>query len=96
MFVFIKISSDEEESFVVAQASSIGSLGHSYESWIANFVDSMSGSQNKRQTANPEFKLIFPTMDDYKNSYKTNEAGCPLNYKMDNHKKQAWITKYMQ
>ena len=86
----------EEKSTIVAQASSIGSLGPDYDSWITtDIINSMSKAQNNGKTK-PEFKFIFPTIEDFKNSFDMREARCALTYRIQNHSKQSWIKRYMQ
>ncbi|XP_032673186.1 probable tyrosyl-DNA phosphodiesterase isoform X2 [Odontomachus brunneus] len=82
---------------LIAQSSSIGSLGSSYKkSWLSEeIVVSMSHPQKTTQESKrPEFKFIYPSLKNYKHSYDCNRSFC-LSYSMDMHDKQKWIELYL-
>ena len=84
----------QEKSTIIAQASSIGSLGANYYSWITtDIVNSMSKAQNNVQTN--EFEFIFPANEDFKRSYDMRDARCAFTYSIQNHSKQSGIERYM-
>lgn len=83
---------------VIAQSSSIGSLGQNINSWIHTDIGlSMSkdsGPPRLRKT--PHFKMIFPSYNNVKNSHDGMLGGGCLPYRRDNHIKQPWLENHLQ
>ncbi|XP_043286446.1 probable tyrosyl-DNA phosphodiesterase isoform X2 [Venturia canescens] len=88
-----KVPESETRTAVIAQASSIGSLGPNYHSWIGTqIVAAMVKTQGQNKNV-PDFKFIFPTIENFKNSHDMRElSNCLCNSQQ---KKQEWIVPYM-
>ncbi|KAI3634895.1 hypothetical protein MIR68_007276 [Amoeboaphelidium protococcarum] len=92
------------KDFVICQMSSIGSLGASADSWLTGeFLTSLSSSQSKqkptltsalsKQNLQCDMKLVFPTVDNVRNSLEGYDAGGSIPFDEKN-----WIKQrgYMQ
>ncbi|XP_076276415.1 tyrosyl-DNA phosphodiesterase glaikit [Lasioglossum baleicum] len=81
---------------IVAQSSSIGSLGPNYESWLLKeIVPSMSRETAKGVKSHPNFHFIYPSIKNYKDSFDCRVASCCLPYSLQTHSKQEWIESYL-
>lgn len=81
---------------VIAQSSSIGSLGANIESWLMkNIIPAMSKETSKGVKSPPNFHFIFPTIQNYKEGYDCRNASCCLCYSLQMHSKQEWFQSYM-
>ncbi|KAK2584626.1 hypothetical protein KPH14_006975 [Odynerus spinipes] len=81
---------------IIAQSSSIGSLGPNYESWLSkNIVPAMSMETTKGVKSSPNFHFIFPTIKNYKEGFDCRTASCCLCYSLQMHSKQKWFQSYM-
>ncbi|XP_017884001.1 probable tyrosyl-DNA phosphodiesterase [Ceratina calcarata] len=81
---------------LVAQSSSIGSLGPNYESWLQKEItSSMSMEYPTSLKSQPHFQFIYPTVINYKQSFDCRAGSCCLPYGLQTHSKQEWIQKYM-
>lgn len=81
---------------IIAQSSSIGSLGKDYGAWITtNIVASLSKDTNKGIRSLPSFKFIYPTVSNYGQSFDGRVGSCCLPYSITTHSKQEWIVNYM-
>ncbi|KAK0177350.1 hypothetical protein PV328_001414 [Microctonus aethiopoides] len=81
---------------VVAQASSIGSLGPNFDSWLTqDFIPAMASEKYRGIKSSPGFQLIYPSINNYKNSFDMRVGSCCLPYSMRTHVKQKWLEKYM-
>ncbi|XP_032673188.1 probable tyrosyl-DNA phosphodiesterase isoform X2 [Odontomachus brunneus] len=99
LFYHATLPEDAQKWPLIAQSSSIGSLGSSYKkSWLSEeIVESMSYTQETTQDSeNPEFKFIYPSLKNYKQSYDYEyyRSSC-LCYSRDRHDKQKWIESYL-
>lgn len=82
---------------IVAQCSSIGSLGASSDAWLlTEFLNSVR--RDFKPTGlrkRPPFQLIYPSVTNVIQSHDGRlGAGC-LPYGSDTHKKQQWLTAFM-
>ncbi|CAD7091212.1 unnamed protein product [Hermetia illucens] len=87
----------DETCPVIAQSSSIGSLGPTAQNWIYNdFVNSL-----RRDTAPlgirrmPPFKMIYPSFENVKNSHDGMLGGGCLPYSQKNNEKQPWLKAHL-
>ncbi|XP_076641218.1 tyrosyl-DNA phosphodiesterase glaikit [Halictus rubicundus] len=81
---------------IVAQSSSIGSLGPNYESWLLKeIVPSMSRETAKGLKSHPNFHFIYPSIKNYKDSFDCRVGSCCLPYSLQTHSKQEWIESYL-
>lgn len=87
----------EDNSPIVAQCSSIGSLGTSIAGWISSdFINSF-----RRDTkplglrGTPSFRLIYPSFNNVSNSHDGLLGGGCLPYGSDTHQKQPWLQEYL-
>ena len=73
----------DENSPIVAQCSSIGSLGPNVQSWIGNdIVNSFRKDQSPAGLRKiPQFKLIYPSFSNVKNSHDDLLGGGCLPYR---------------
>lgn len=81
---------------VLGQFSSIGTLGAKPDNWLSGeFLLSMKSLPRKLASITPTpLKLIFPCVEDVRNSLEGYEAGGSLPYSMKTHIKQPYLTKY--
>ncbi|XP_034171355.2 tyrosyl-DNA phosphodiesterase glaikit [Osmia lignaria lignaria] len=81
---------------LVAQSSSIGSLGPNYESWLLKEItSSMSKESPSSLKSHPNFQFIYPSINNYKESFDCRVGSCCLPYSLQTHSKQEWIESYM-
>ncbi|KAG9283992.1 hypothetical protein G9A89_005499 [Geosiphon pyriformis] len=85
-----------EESTVIAQCSSIGSLG-AKENWFVNeFAISLFNGRNQEKSSNTSLKLVFPTVNNVRNSLEGWAAGGSIPFDHKNYLKQkTWMNKYL-
>ncbi|XP_015125145.1 probable tyrosyl-DNA phosphodiesterase [Diachasma alloeum] len=80
---------------VVAQCSSIGSLGAGFQSWIGNdLVTTLSSETRKGLRSAPNFQFVYPTIENYKRSFDMRVGSCCLPYGGQLHAKQKWLSNY--
>ncbi|XP_011167132.1 probable tyrosyl-DNA phosphodiesterase isoform X1 [Solenopsis invicta] len=81
---------------IVAQSSSIGSLGPNFESWLSKeIIPCMSRETTKGLKSHPHFQFIYPSIDNYKQSFDCRNLSCCLPYSAKTHSKQQWIESYL-
>lgn len=81
---------------IVAQSSSIGSLGPNFESWLSkDIIPSMSRETAQGLKSHPNFKFIYPSAENYKQSFDCRNLSCCLPYSAQVHSKQEWIESYL-
>ncbi|KAG7198398.1 hypothetical protein KM043_005788 [Ampulex compressa] len=81
---------------IVAQSSSIGSLGPKYDSWLSKeIVSTMSREITNGLKSQPNFKFIYPSINNFKHSFDCRNASCCLPYSIQTHSKQCWIEPYL-
>nr|XP_012232123.1 PREDICTED: probable tyrosyl-DNA phosphodiesterase [Linepithema humile] len=81
---------------IVAQSSSIGSLGPNFESWLSKeIVPCMSRETTKGLKSHPNFQFIYPSVENYKQSFDCQNLSCCLPYSAQVHSKQEWIESYL-
>ncbi|XP_046817239.1 probable tyrosyl-DNA phosphodiesterase isoform X1 [Vespa crabro] len=79
---------------IIAQSSSLGTLGPSYQNWLSTVIVS-SMSKTKESKILPNFQFIFPTQKNYEESFDCQNACCCLCYRRQTHSKQEWIQDYL-
>nr|CAD7194536.1 unnamed protein product [Timema douglasi] len=83
---------------ILAQCSSIGSLGPEPEAWMCGELRSSmaqrAGASIALQSL-PQFKVIYPSFRNVASSIDGLLGGGCLPYSMKTHTKQAWFTKYL-
>lgn len=81
---------------IVAQSSSIGSLGANFESWLLkDIIPCMSRETTKGLKSLPHFQFIYPSIQNYKQSFDCRNLSCCLPYSAQVHSKQQWIESYL-
>lgn len=81
---------------IVAQSSSIGSLGPNFESWLSrDIIPCMSRETTKGLKSHPHFHFIYPSIQNYKQSFDCRNLSCCLPYSAQVHSKQQWIESYL-
>ncbi|XP_057334799.1 probable tyrosyl-DNA phosphodiesterase [Microplitis mediator] len=81
---------------IVAQASSIGSLGPSYDAWLTReFVPAMASLKSQGLRSAPNFKFVYPSINNFKDSFDMRVGCCCLPYSKRVHDKQPWLNKYL-
>lgn len=92
--------SESNESWpVVAQCSSIGTLGAGPDTWMCGELRT-SMSQRALQPGDvlqppPKFKVIYPSLQNVKNSHDDLLGGGCLPYSRRTHEKQTWLRKFL-
>ncbi|KAL2726846.1 putative tyrosyl-DNA phosphodiesterase isoform X1 [Vespula squamosa] len=79
---------------IIAQSSSIGTLGSSYQKWLQTVIVSTM-SRTKESMIPPNFHFIFPTQKNYEESFDCQNACCCLCYRKQTHSKQKWFQSYL-
>ncbi|GAB0091433.1 Probable tyrosyl-DNA phosphodiesterase [Sergentomyia squamirostris] len=87
----------EESCPIVAQSSSIGSLGVSVDSWVlgefgVNFRKDSAPANLRRM---PRFKMIYPSFTNVKNSHDDILGGGCLPYGKSSNDKQPWLKNHL-
>ncbi|XP_042877810.1 probable tyrosyl-DNA phosphodiesterase [Penaeus japonicus] len=80
---------------IIAQCSSIGSLGKDAKSWLSGELGmSLTGAPGVCASA-PKVNVIYPSEDDVCNSSEGWMGGSCLPYNSGTHAKQTWLTECM-
>ncbi|XP_017766408.1 PREDICTED: probable tyrosyl-DNA phosphodiesterase isoform X2 [Eufriesea mexicana] len=91
-----KLPPDAPRWPLIAQSSSIGSLGPNYESWLQKEITSSMSKENPiGLKSQPNFQFIYPSINNYKQSFDCRVGSCCLPYSLQTHSKQEWIESYM-
>ncbi|XP_043252986.1 probable tyrosyl-DNA phosphodiesterase [Colletes gigas] len=81
---------------IVAQSSSIGSLGPNFDSWLLkDIVPAMSRETTSGLKSHPKFHFIYPSINNYKQSFDCQVGSCCFPYGLQTHSKQEWIESYL-
>lgn len=87
---------DQKNQLLIAQFSSIGSLGSSADNWLmSEFRESLSASSSEKSIKNKELALIFPCVDDVRNSLEGYMAGTSLPYSIKTAEKQTYLKSFL-
>lgn len=87
---------DAPQWTIIAQSSSIGNLGPTYDSWIqSNIVFSLSREKAKGIKSNPNFHFVYPSLRNYEESFDCKAGSCCLPYSRKSHVKQEWLKNYL-
>lgn len=85
---------------IMAQASSIGSLGKTPGEWLRKFLLGALSTHSKcalmPSNSNATISLVFPTKENVLNSYYGESGGGCLPYSRTVHEKQKWLKDYLQ
>lgn len=81
---------------LVAQFSSIGSMGTSAQAWLTGeFLSSLSVTKSSGATPQSvPMKLVFPSVDDVRCSLEGYPAGASIPYSIVTASKQRWLDSY--
>uniref|UniRef100_A0A183C2V1 Tyrosyl-DNA phosphodiesterase n=1 Tax=Globodera pallida TaxID=36090 RepID=A0A183C2V1_GLOPA len=78
----------------VGQFSSIGSLGARPEAWLCDeFLTSLSGGKSMLSAS--ALKLIYPTVENVRDSLEGYAAGLSLPYSSQTHRKQPYLKQFL-
>lgn len=87
--------------YIMGQFSSIGSLGSNPKQWLeAEFSQSLSSMNPKQKIgfgsldANSRLRLVFPCVEDVRNSLEGYQAGASLPYARATAAKQPWLKSF--
>jgi len=83
---------------VIGQFSSIGSLGPDSSKWLCNeWLISLSKCRGSKliDSKSEQLKLVFPSVEDVRNSLEGYSAGGSLPYASDTAKKQPYLVSYL-
>ncbi|XP_001604652.2 probable tyrosyl-DNA phosphodiesterase [Nasonia vitripennis] len=87
---------DAPQWTIIAQSSSIGNLGPTFDSWIqSNIVFSLSREKAKGIKSNPNFHFVYPSLRNYEGSFDCKAGSCCLPYSRKSHEKQEWLKNYL-
>nr|XP_023029940.1 probable tyrosyl-DNA phosphodiesterase [Leptinotarsa decemlineata] len=83
---------------IIAQASSIGSMGKSPAEWLRGSVLRALASHTKSpmpMNSNCTLSIIYPSVDNVMTGYFGHESGGCLPYSKATNEKQRWLQKYL-
>lgn len=80
---------------IVAQSSGIGCFGSNFENWLKDITWCMSEGTSKGSKNQPQFRIIYPSIENYKQSFDYQDFITPLSYRAENHSKQQWLKLYL-
>ncbi|XP_041968692.1 probable tyrosyl-DNA phosphodiesterase [Aricia agestis] len=83
---------------LIAQASSLGSYGKEPKLWLTgDFLTNFTKTKNQTQmlTSRPELKLIYPSLENVKQSHDGLLGGGCLPYAADVNNRQPWLKDYL-
>nr|XP_012232122.1 PREDICTED: LOW QUALITY PROTEIN: probable tyrosyl-DNA phosphodiesterase [Linepithema humile] len=81
---------------IIAQSSSVGSFGRNFKGWLSKeIIASMSKESKGFPKSPPNFKFIYPSRENYKQSFDCQNLSCCLPYSEELHSKQEWIESYL-
>ncbi len=83
---------------VVAQCSSIGSLGHNPDAWMRKEIGralECSKTVPVASVRRPPMSVIYPSKKDVMGSYDSIAGGGCLPYSMKTHQKQPWLEEFL-
>ncbi|KAJ2941751.1 hypothetical protein O0L34_g10557 [Tuta absoluta] len=83
---------------LIAQASSIGSYGKDPKLWLTgDFLHHLTKIKNQPQmlTQPPELKLIYPSLENVRQSHDGLLGGGCLPYAAEAHSRQPWLNNYL-
>ncbi|XP_026725567.1 probable tyrosyl-DNA phosphodiesterase [Trichoplusia ni] len=83
---------------LVAQASSIGSFGKEPKLWLTgDFLHNFTKIKNQSQllSSPPELKIVYPSLENVRQSHDDLLGGGCLPYAADAHAKQMWLMSYL-
>ncbi|KYN35398.1 putative tyrosyl-DNA phosphodiesterase [Trachymyrmex septentrionalis] len=79
---------------IVAQSSGVGCFGL-FESWLKDIISCMSKETSKDSENHPHFQFIYPSIENYKQSFDSQRLITPLTYSAETHSKQQWLESYL-
>ncbi|XP_073999862.1 tyrosyl-DNA phosphodiesterase glaikit isoform X1 [Rhodnius prolixus] len=88
--------SDNNSYPVIAQCSSIGSLGPKPESWLlSDMLSTFTSGKRHGVYSKPSFRFIYPSFENISSSYDGLLGGGCLPYSRKTHQRQEWVTSFM-
>ncbi|KAF1759585.1 hypothetical protein GCK72_016052 [Caenorhabditis remanei] len=80
----------------IAQCSSIGSLGSAPSSWFrGQFLKSLEAANPAPKNKPPKMYLVFPCVEDVRNSCQGYAGGGSVPYRNSVHDRQKWLQDFM-
>lgn len=87
---------DAPEWPIVTQSSSVGNFGPNIGKWLLkDIISCMSMETAKGSKSHPHFCFIYPSIQNYKQSFDCQDLCCCLPYSEEIHSKQKWIESYL-
>lgn len=81
---------------IIAQTSSLGNFGKSVSEYLANEVARSFGQHSGNSSpAGPSLQIIYPSLNNVKNSHDGLLGGGCLPYFRDAHKRQPWLNRHL-
>ncbi|KYM97379.1 PREDICTED: probable tyrosyl-DNA phosphodiesterase [Cyphomyrmex costatus] len=81
---------------IVAQSSAVGCFGSTIENWLLkNIIWCMSKEISKGLKNHPKFQFIYPSIENYKQSFDYQYLSTSLSYNEKMHSKQQWLESYL-
>lgn len=91
LFRHVTLPSNASWWSIAAQTSTMGSYGTFYEYWLSKeMIASMSKTRENFQRL-PKFQLIYPSVENYEQSFDFLDGTCGFSYSSELHSKQEWI-----
>ena len=86
----------DEQWPIVAQSSSVGCFGSTIENWLLKYIiRCMSKEISMGLKNHPQFQFIYPSIENYKQSFDCQKLIAPLPYSAKIHSKQQWLESYL-
>ncbi|KYN35399.1 putative tyrosyl-DNA phosphodiesterase [Trachymyrmex septentrionalis] len=80
---------------IVAQSSGVGCFGL-FENWLLkDIIWNMSEETSKGLKNQPRFQFIYPSIENYKQSFDSERLITPLTYSAETHSKQQWLESHL-
>ncbi|XP_018055917.1 PREDICTED: probable tyrosyl-DNA phosphodiesterase [Atta colombica] len=81
---------------IVALSSGVGSFGSTVENWLLkDIIRCMSKETFIGLKNHPQFQFIYPSIENYKQSFDCQTLITPLTYSAELHSKQQWLEQYL-
>lgn len=96
-FLDLNTAETRQSSYqIIAQASSIGSLGKTPDSWLSGeFLKSLSSHNRNDYSSQKCLKLVFPSAENVRTSLEGYDAGLSIPYDINTHRKQAYVRNFL-
>ncbi|XP_018375731.1 PREDICTED: probable tyrosyl-DNA phosphodiesterase isoform X2 [Trachymyrmex cornetzi] len=81
---------------IVIQSSGVGCFGSTIESWLLKDIIRCMWKETSVGLKNhPQFQFIYPSIENYKQSFDCQDLITPLMYSAEIHSKQQWLEQYL-